>query len=73
MAAPSLGFEITIFGREGSKHSFQYSLLHCLSELNKSLGQVVLDMKLVDQLGTLPAVESMCSELRTDPSSSKWV
>lgn len=53
MAAPCLGFEITIFGREGSKHSFQYSLLHWLSDLSKSLGQVVLDMKLVDHTGDI--------------------
>lgn len=53
MASPSPELEVTGFGREESKHSFQYSLLHCLSGLSKSQGQVVWDMELGDHAGDI--------------------
>lgn len=53
MAAPSPELKAAVFETGGSKHSFQYSLLHCLSDLSKSQGQVVLDTELVDHTGDI--------------------
>lgn len=53
VAAPSPEPEVTISGRAEPMHSFQYSLLHCLTGLSKPQGQVVLDMGLGDHAGDI--------------------